>query len=211
MAHYGNLIIVSGPSGAGKSMLAASALQTIPHLNFSISYTTRAPRQGERDGREYYFVSQDDFESLIGRNDLLEWAKVYGNYYGTSWKYVDDLLQKGEDVLLDIDVQGARSVRQRRPASISIFILPPSLAILRDRLESRSLDKDYVIEQRLEIACNEIAHYHEYEYLIVNEDFSIASRELQAIILAARCRMAARAESAKAILATFGGMDAEYS
>ncbi len=192
-------------------MLAASALQTIPHLNFSISYTTRAPRQGERDGREYYFVSQDDFESLIGRNDLLEWAKVYGNYYGTSWKYVDDLLQKGEDVLLDIDVQGARSVRQRRPASISIFILPPSLAILRDRLESRSLDKDYVIEQRLEIACNEIAHYHEYEYLIVNEDFSIASRELQAIILAARCRMAARAESAKAILATFGGMDAEYS
>jgi guanylate kinase len=209
IARSGNLIIVSGPSGAGKSALADRVLQAMPEVHFSVSYTTRAPRRGERHGVEYCFVSKREFESLVKRDDLLEWAEVHGNCYGTSRTLVDDFLQKGEDVLLDIDIQGAQTIRRKRPDAIGVFILPPSHRILRERLERRGLDDGRVIAQRLEIACKEISHYRDYDYLIINNDLDSSAHELQAIILSARCRVAARIGTAESILATFGGMDAE--
>jgi len=209
MARTGNLIIVSGPSGAGKSVLVASLLQRLPRVRFSVSYTTRAPRGAERNGVEYLFVDRREFQLLILGDSLLEWAEVHGNYYGTSRIFVEDCLRAGDDVLLDIDVQGAAIVKRKRPDSIAVFILPPSFQILRDRLRRRSLDDEVVIEQRLTRAHKEIRHYQEYDYLIINEDLGSSTHELESIILSARCRMTARIESAKSILATFGGMDAE--
>jgi guanylate kinase len=184
-------------------------LTRVPSVRFSVSYTTRAPRGAERDGVEYFFVDRAKFQALIQDDSLLEWAEVHGNYYGTSRRFVDDLLRKGEDVLLDIDVQGADIVRRKRAESMAVFILPPSYQVLRERLLRRSLDDGVVIEQRLKIACKEIRHYKEYDYLIINEDLDSSIRELESIILGARCRIAGRIESAKSILATFGGMDAE--
>jgi len=209
MTQAGNLIIVSGPSGAGKSALAARVLESVPGLRFSVSYTTRAPRGFERDGIEYRFVDKSSFEKLIASDDLLEWAEVYGNLYGTSKRSVDDILCRGEDVLLDVDVQGARSIRQKRRDAITVLILPPSFGELRARLESRKLDKDYVIEQRLKIACSETRHYRDYDYLIVNDDLGKATEELRAIVLASRCRMEVRTGMADRIVATFGGVNAE--
>jgi guanylate kinase len=205
----GNLIIVSGPSGAGKSVLVASTLKSVPNLKFSISYTTRAPRGNERNGVEYFFIDRNEFQSLIQSGDLLEWAEVHGNFYGTSCAFVDDLMKQGDDVILDIDVQGARIIRQKRTDAVAVFVLPPSYAILRDRLQRRSLDDHVVIEQRLKRAIQEVGHYQEYDYLIINEDLGVATRELQSIILSARCRMIARINSAQSIYATFGGIDAE--
>jgi len=209
MLRKGSLIIVSGPSGAGKSALVSAVLAVMPEVCFSVSYTTRAPRGSERDGVEYHFVGKDEFESLIRRGDLLEWAEVYGNYYGAARKFIDDNLVQGNDVLLDVDVQGARTIRDRRREAISVFIMPPSYQVLRMRLENRKLDKRYVIEQRLKIARHEISYYRDYEYLIVNNSFDASVEELKAVILGSRCRMGARAESAESIVATFGGMDAE--
>jgi guanylate kinase len=136
---------------------------------------------------------------------------VHGNYYGTSQKFVDDLLKQGEDVILDIDIQGAHIIRGKRAEAIAVLVLPPSFQVLRERLLRRSLDDKAVIEKRLKIACKEISHYREYDYLIVNKDLDSATRELESIILSARCRMSARMNSARSILATFGGMDAENS
>jgi guanylate kinase len=211
MEQNGNLIIVSGPSGAGKSVLVGHALQTLEQLKFSVSYTTRAPRGSERNGVEYFFVDRKEFEALIESGEFLEWAEVHGNYYGTSQKFVDDLLKQGEDVILDIDIQGAHIIRGKRAEAIAVLVLPPSFQVLRERLLRRSLDDKAVIEKRLKIACKEISHYREYDYLIVNKDLDSATRELESIILSARCRMSARMNSARSILATFGGMDAENS
>ena len=197
MARSGNLIIVSGPSGAGKSVLASRVLREMPHLKFSVSYTSRAPRGTEQNGVEYFFVSREEFQALIQGNDLLEFAEVYGNYYGTSRKFVDGLLRQGEDVLLDIDIQGAAIIRQKRPDAVGVFILPPSYRILRDRLMRRRLDDGFVIEQRLKIARREIRHYNDYDYLIINEEINGSTLELQSIILGARCRTAARRERAE--------------
>ena len=209
MARNGNLIIVSGPSGAGKSALVANVLQRLPRVRFSVSYTTRAPRGAERNGVEYFFVDRREFQSLIDGDNLLEWAEVHDNCYGTSRKFVEDLMREGDDVLLDIDVQGAAIVRRKRPDSIAVFILPPSFRVLRDRLRHRSLDDEVVIEQRLNRARKEIRHYQEYDYLIINEDLGSSTLELESIILGTRCRMNARIESAKSVLASFGGMDAK--
>jgi guanylate kinase len=209
MAPGGDLIIVSGPSGAGKSALVANVLQRIPRVKFSVSYTTRAPRRTERNGVEYYFVGRLEFENLIRGERFLEWAEVHGNLYGTSSELVDGILRQGDDVLLDIDVQGADLVRRKRAESIGVFILPPSYQVLRERLLRRSLDDGIVIEQRLKIACKEIRRYKEFDYVIINEDLDRSARELESIILGARCRMTVRVESAKSVLATFGGMDAE--
>ena len=209
MSRTGSLFIVSGPSGAGKSALAASVTKLVQNLRFSVSYTTRAPRGSERDGVEYHFVSRAEFEALISSDALLEWAEVYGNLYGTSRDSIDELLRQGEDVLLDIDVQGARNIRRKRPEAVSVFILPPSFEVLRERLEHRKLDKDYVIAQRLKIACNEISFYKDYDYLIINDDLGKSTDELRAIIEASRSRMSIRVEAAESILSTFGGLDAE--
>lgn len=209
MSRQGNLIIVSGPSGAGKSALVSMVLKVLPGLRFSISYTTRPPRENERNGIDYHFISKAQFENLIRDGSLLEWAEVYGNYYGTAQKFIDEKLGQGDDVLLDVDVQGARSIRRMRLDAISIFIMPPSFQVLRSRLESRKLDKAYIIEHRLKIARREIAQYCDYDYLIINDDFNASVEELKAIILGARCRMAKRDEIAGSIVATFGGLDAE--
>ena len=209
MAERGNLIIVSGPSGSGKSAIAAGVLGSLPDLRFSVSYTTRAPRGQECSGVEYHFVSRECFEELIRRGEFLEWASVYGNLYGTARKAVDESLDSGRDVLLDIDVQGARIVRTECPGATGVFIMPPSYGVLRERLEQRKLDKDYVIEQRLRTACNEIRLYADYDYLIINRHLSEAVAALKAVILGLRCRMPRRAEDAQAIVATFGGTDAE--
>jgi guanylate kinase len=206
---HGNLIIVSGPSGAGKSALVGGVLQSMTHIRFSVSFTTRAPRGAEQDGVEYHFVDRDAFQALIREDALLEWAEVHDNYYGTSRKFVDDLLRQGEDVVLDIDVQGAQMIRNRRSDTISVFVMPPSYEVLRERLERRSLDEGLVIKQRLRRACNEILRYKEYDYLIVNRDLDDSIRELEAIISGSRCRRISRMESAETVLATFGGMDAE--
>ena len=209
MARGGNLIIVSGPSGAGKSALTNGVLQLVPRLRFSVSYTTRAPRGAERDGVEYFFVSRDEFQKLIRGDELLEWAEVHGNLYGTSRKFVDDVLQRGDDVILDIDIQGAHIIRQKRADAVGVFIMPPSYQILQERLMRRSLDDGIVIEKRLKIASKEIGHYKEYDYLIINENLDNSIRELQSIVLSARCRTEARNESAKLILVSFGGINAE--
>jgi guanylate kinase len=209
MPRKGSLIIVSGPSGAGKSALAAAVLAALRRLSFSISYTTRAPRGDERDGVEYHFVTKQEFKILIEEGILLEWAEVYGHFYGTELRFIDDKLSEGNDVLLDIDVQGASTIRRKRSDAIGIFIMPPSYQVLRARLEARRLDKEYIIEQRLRIACQEIAHYKTYDYLIVNDDFDESVNEMKAIILGSRCRMTSRTESAELIVATFGGLDAE--
>ncbi len=207
----GNLIIVSGPSGAGKSVLVSGVLQRMSHVKFSVSYTTRAPRGTEQNGVEYFFVDREKFQSKIRGEEFLEWAEVHGNYYGTSRKFVDDLLQQGEDVLLDIDVQGAQILRKKRTDAISVFILPPSYQVLRERLTRRSLDAGFEIEKRLRIACREIGHYRDYDYLIINSELGVSVEELQSIILGARCRTAVRSESARSVLDTFGGIDAEDS
>ena len=208
MHRTGNLIIVSGPSGAGKSAIAAQVLKRLPGLRFSVSYTTRPPRENERDGVDYHFVDKGEFEALIRSGDLLEWAEVYGNFYGTAGRFIDEQLKQGDDVLLDIDVQGAKSIRGLRPEAISVFILPPSFQVLRLRLENRKLDKDYVIEHRLKIARQEIALYKGYDYLIINKELETSVEELRAIILGSRCRISMRSGDAESIVATFGGLDA---
>lgn len=210
MPRKGSLIIVSGPSGAGKSALASAVISRLKDLRFSVSYTTRAPRGDERDSVEYHFVDKAEFEGLIQGNEFLEWAEVYGNYYGTARKFIDATLRDGKDVLLDVDVQGAHTICTKCPDAISIFIMPPSYQVLRRRLANRKLDKDYIIEQRLNIARREIVQYKDYDYLIVNDDFDASVKELEAIILGSRCQMTSRTESAELIIATFGGLDAEY-
>ena len=208
MACNGNLFIVSGPSGSGKSAISAALLGSLQGIEFSISYTTRPPRGSEKDGVEYHFVGGGEFESLIQRGELLEWAEVYGNFYGTSRRAVDAILEGGKDVLLDIDVQGAQNIRRQNPGAITVFILPPSYQILRERLERRQLDKDYVIEQRLRIACREIKHYLDYDYLIINENLDRSIEDLKAIIMGSRCRLGMRAEKARLIVDSFGGVNA---
>jgi guanylate kinase len=208
-ARSGNLIIVSGPSGAGKSALVSGVLLSVARLRFSVSYTTRAPRGSERHGVEYFFVGRDEFNSLINGDDFLEWAEVHGNYYGTSRHFVDDLLNAGDDVILDIDVQGAQIIRQKRPDAICVFVMPPSYQVLRQRLEQRRLDNGVVIKQRLKRAWNEVRHFEKYDYVIINGNLDRASDELKSIIVGARCRMPAMVDAAKSVLASFGGMDAE--
>jgi len=205
----GNLIIVSGPSGAGKSALVGGVLRSLSRIRFSVSYTTRAPRGNEKDGVEYFFVDRNNFEKLIREDAFLEWAEVHSNYYGTSKSFVDDTLHGGDDVILDIDVQGAQTIREKRPDTISVFVMPPSFETLKQRLERRSLDEGLVIKQRLKRACNEIVRYREYDYLIINEDLDSSILELESIILGNRCRISSRIEAAKSVMDTFGGMDAE--
>ena len=203
----GNLIILSGPSGVGKSALTDYAIRSLPDLKFSVSYTTRASRGGERNGVEYFFVDRAKFESLAAAGDFLECAEVHGNYYGTSRSFIDGFLLRGSDVILDIDVQGARAVKKARPDAVAVFVLPPSFDVLHERLVSRGLDGADVIEKRLKIARDEISQCVDYDYLIVNDDLENAEREFVAIIVGARCRINARRSAAASIILNFGGTD----
>jgi len=188
----GNVIIVAAPSGAGKSSLVNALLEKDDELKLSISCTTRSPRLGEQDGEHYYFIDEAEFENLKAKNELLEWAHVHGNYYGTPARPIIDLLQAGKDVILEIDWQGARQVRRFFPDAIGIFILPPSIEALEQRLRNRGQDSESVITRRLLAAGGEMAHVTEFPYVIINQDFNIALKELQAIIQASRLRTQAQ-------------------
>src|SRR5688572_30783571 len=170
----GLLYTVSAPSGAGKTSLLKALVERNPSVRISISHTTRAKRPGEVDGRDYYFVTPDEFIKRVNAGGFLEHAEVFGNYYGTSQQAVDELLKQGHDVILEIDWQGAAQIRRLKPEVVSIFILPPSRAVLEQRLRGRGQDTEAVITRRLAAAREEISHYGESDYLIVNEDFQKA-------------------------------------
>ena len=201
----GNIIVVSAPSGAGKSTLIKRLMASVPGLAFSVSYTTRPPRPGEKNGRDYFFVSPARFKKMIAAGDFVEWADVFGNLYGTSWKQVLAAQKTGNDVLLDIDVQGHRQVRERLPEAVSIFILPPSFRELARRLRHRHEDSPRVIARRLKEARKEITHWAEYDYLVVNDSLPRASAALRAVVAAARHRREVRQEQVRKICKTFGG------
>ncbi|MDQ3026971.1 MAG: guanylate kinase [Pseudomonadota bacterium] len=189
----GNLFVVVAPSGAGKTSLVSELLQRDPNVKLSMSYTTRAPREGEVEGVDYYFVPREQFEKMIGAGEFLEHANVYGNYYGTSKRWIDQSLAGDHDVLLEIDWQGARQVRQLFPAMTGIFILPPSLAELARRLKGRGKDSAEAIARRLASAREEISHVLEFEYIIVNDSFDSALDDLLAIVRATRVSRAQQA------------------
>jgi len=181
----GTIFIVVAPSGAGKTSLVAALLQAEPGVELSVSYTTRAPREGEVDGKSYHFVDRSRFEGMIAEGDFLEYAEVYGNYYGTSARWLRERLAAGHDVLLEIDWQGARQVRKVFPEAVAVFILPPSIAVLESRLRGRATDSEDVIARRLSEARAEIDLVADYDYVIVNDDFATARQDLISII---RCQ-----------------------
>ncbi len=189
--NQGTLYIVSAPSGAGKSSLIQALLKTQPlyDTQVSVSHTTRQARLGEDHGEHYFFTTVDEFQKMISHDDFLEYAYVFGNYYGTSRKVIEDTLASGVDVFLDIDWQGAQQVRQKMPAARSIFILPPSREELLRRLRGRGQDSEDVIAKRMAQAVAEMEHYNEYDYVIINDDFNTALADLQSIIRSERLRL----------------------
>ena len=196
--------MVTAPSGAGKSSLVNALLAKDPGICLSISCTTRAPRPAEVEGRDYRFVSVPVFEQMQRSNQLLEWALVHGNYYGTPRDRIDEATSRGQDVLLEIDWQGARQVKQHYPKAIGIFILPPSIGALEDRLQARGQDSQEVIERRVRAASEEISHAPEFEYVIINQEFSVALHELVQVVHTARLRYASQAHRHADLFATFG-------
>ena len=182
----GNLFVVVAPSGAGKTSLVNAMLERERNVHLSISHTTRPPRAGEEHGKAYHFIDRPTFEAMIAAGDFLEHADVYGNYYGTSRRWIEQQLQGDHDVLLEIDWQGAAQVRRLFPTMVGIFILPPSLSELRRRLTARGKDAPEVIERRMASAREEISHVLEFEYIIVNESFDVALADLMAVVRAAR-------------------------
>jgi len=191
--YAGNLFVVVAPSGAGKTTLVDALLKRESNIRLSPSYTTRAPREGEKDGVDYFFISRQQFERMIQAGEFLEHANVYGNYYGTSRKWIEAELSGDHDVLLEIDWQGAQQVRKLFPHMVGIFILPPSLAELRNRLKSRGKDSPEAIEKRMASARDEISHVLEFEYIIVNEQFEAALADLMAVVRGARVSRAQQA------------------
>lgn len=198
MNDRGRLIVISGPSGAGKSTVVFKAIENREDICFSTSVTTRKPRPGEVDGREYFFVDLDRFKEMVEKDELLEHAVYVANSYGTPRAYVERQMAAGLNVLLDIEVQGARQIHEKMPEAVMIFIVPPSMAELRRRLEARGTDTERAIEARLIRAGQEYAEADFYDYIIVNDDAEMAARELYAIITAERCRASNRMQYLKA-------------
>ena len=186
----GLLFVITAPSGAGKSSLIDALLRQVPGLKLSVSYTTRAPRPGEQNGREYHFVDPAAFEAMLERGEFLESAEVHGNRYGTSQRIVREALDAGEDLVLEIDWQGAQQVRRLFPQCVGIFILPPSMEELERRLRARGKDSEAVIRRRLANAAEEISHAAEFEYAIINKEFDVALQDLAAIVRVERLRKA---------------------
>jgi len=183
------VFIISAPSGSGKSTLVEKLLENVPDLEFSISYTTRPPRGSEKNSKQYYFIARDQFEQMIKDDEFLEYADVFGNFYGTAKRFLREARDKGRDLLLDIDVQGAKIIQQKLPHAISIFILAPDRQTLEVRLRGRSEDKEEVIQRRLITASREIENYDKYNYILINDDLQESVESLEAIVGAERlCR-----------------------
>lgn len=184
----GLLIVVTGPSAVGKGTICRALLAEAPHIRFSVSYTTRPIRPGETDGVEYFFLSKEEFLKRIEAGELLEWAEVYGHYYGTPRSYVEEVTNQGHDVILDIDRVGARAVREHYPGAVSVFVIPPSLEALRERIAARGTESPEAVERRLSEAPQWIREGLTYDYVIVNDDLTRAVQQLKAIILAEKAR-----------------------
>jgi guanylate kinase len=184
----GILFVVSAPSGAGKTTLCQAVTDSLENLIHSISYTTRKPRPGESDGRDYYFVSNERFRQMIDAGDFAEYAEVHANHYGTSKRTLDSLIVEGRDVILDIDTQGARQIKANYGKAVFIFIMPPTLAVLEERLRNRRSEQEDEVRKRLRRAADEIRDYRMYDYIIVNSDFEKALSDLRSIVAAERCR-----------------------
>jgi guanylate kinase len=197
------VFIISAPSGSGKSTLTHRLLQEVPNLRFSISYTTRAPRGRECDGKDYFFISTADFEARIAKGEFLEYAKVFGNYYGTHASELERAQAENVDLILDIDVQGARQLKEGTPAAVSIFILPPSREVLEQRLRLRSQDSEPVIARRLSDAKEEIRNYKQYDYVLVNREVEASVETLKSIVKATRSRRDRMEREIRPILETF--------
>lgn len=184
----GLVFVLSAPSGGGKTSLCKGAVDFFGDIVHSVSYTTRPPRPGETHGRDYFFVSRQEFQDMVAGDDFLEWAQVFGHLYGTAASTLRSVIEAGKDVILDIDIEGARQLRRRLPESIHIFLLPPSFQVLEKRLRGRGSDPEPVIRERLRAVRAEISHYREYHYLIVNRDLEESNLQLRAIITAERSR-----------------------
>ncbi len=200
MTTIGNLYIISAPSGAGKTSLVKKLISTVENLIVSVSHTTRQSREGEIHGKDYFFVSVDDFRAMQQNNAFLESAQVFDNFYGTAQKTIEANLAQGDDVILEIDWQGAQQVRKLMPQSYSIFILPPSTQILRERLEGRGKDSVEIINRRMQDAVAEMSHYREFDYLVVNDDFNTALNQLESIIIANRLQQLSQAIKLKTLI-----------
>lgn len=199
----GNLIIISSPSGGGKGTLIKEILKTVPEIGYSISFTTRKMREGEKHGRDYFFVSQEEFKDLIKEGEFLEFAEVHGNFYGTSIKQVESELEIGRDVILEIDVQGAHLVLEKMPNAVSIFILPPSFQTLRRRLTNRATENLKDLHLRLNNSFAEVSRYEEFEYIVINGEIEEAAKNLEAIILAERAKRIRQTAAIQDILDSF--------
>lgn len=204
MSQLGTLYIISAPSGAGKSSLINTLLaeKRSWDVQVSVSHTTRAPRVGENNGEHYHFVDIAQFKSLIKENAFFEWAEVFGNYYGTSRLTIEQALQQGIDIFLDIDWQGAQQVRKMMPEAVGIFILPPSRDELEARLNKRGQDSSEIIAKRMAQAQSEMSHYNEYDYLIINDDFELASKELSQIVGSLRSKQSKQSIVHQTMIAT---------
>ncbi len=198
-----SVFIISAPSGSGKSTLVHRLLETVPDLHFSISYTTRPRRAAETDGVDYNFIAREDFEKRLQHGEFLEYAEVFGNYYGTSRESFEGAVRKGRDLVLDIDVQGARQLKVAIPEAISIFVLPPSREVLEQRLRARSQDSEEVIQRRLRGAAEEVRNYTQYDYVLINREIEEASARLATIVKAERLRKARMEEEVRPILESF--------
>ena len=199
----GLLFIVSAPSGSGKTTLVERAVRCVPRLRMSRSYTSRSARVGEKDGVDYNFISRERFEAMVQTGALLEWADVFGNYYGTSAVDTESVLASGDDLVLVIDVQGARQVRNRGIETVGIFVLPPSAEVLEQRLRGRSKDSEEQIQRRLAVARREVGEYNRYEYVVINDEVERAVDRLRAIIMAERARVTPMRREAERIIRTF--------
>lgn len=204
----GLVYIISAPSGSGKSTLVNELRKTVKHLEFSVSYTTRQPRGSEQNGREYYFVTREEFERMLDQGEFLEHADVFGNYYGTARCFLEKAKAAGNDLLLDIDVQGARQIKEKLPQAISIFVLPPSRQALESRLRRRSkaegVDSDQIIQRRLNAASKEIENYPNYDYVLINNQLEEAIDQLKAIVLYERLERSENGEGSDEERAALG-------